>query len=224
MLSHEIDDSIVAAKSKLVDFENIDTTPYGFAVIANGYAKLNWSSFYCLNSEASGVGYYGNSGYFTGITSGEQVAYNPYFATESSISLTTGTFTFDSVQMTSAWNLKETVKIVGYDADGNVIDSMKVKLTDAGPTDVEAHWAGVSKVTFFFNDRYTPDPNLTGTGNNVVFDDFVFSKIRGTTGAAALDGHKLISDGAFGQNSHHESISTVHHVADTAHPVNLHLA
>lgn len=221
MISYEINDSIVAAKQKLVDFENIDTTPYGFAVIQNGYSKLNWSSFYALNSEDSGVGTYGNSGYFTGITSGEQVAFNPYTATEASISLTTGTFTFDSVQMTSAWNLKETVKIVGYDEDGAVAYSTKVKITDKGPLDVDLNWSGLSKVTFFFNDNGTPDPDLQGTGNNVVFDDFIFSRIRGTTDAPAQKG---VADGAFGMNAHHESISSVHHVADTAHPVNLHLA
>lgn len=225
--SHHADidyDSIVAAKPKTINFDNVDTTPYGFAVLENGYSKLNWENLYVLNIPNSGIEYYGNSGYITGNTSGDQVMYNPYSATDSSISLTTGTFTFESVQMTSGWNLKETVKIVGYDEDGGKLFSTKVKLTDKGPTDVELHWAGVSKVTFFYPEKFKADPDLFGTGNNVVFDDLVVSKVKGTTGGAGLDGHKIVADGAFGLNSHHESIGAVHHVNDVNHPVNLHLA
>jgi hypothetical protein len=224
MLSHDFNDSVVAAKSKTIDFEDVDTSPYGFAVLENGYAKLNWEGLQVLNVDDSGVAYYGNSGYITGLTSGEQVMYNPYSATESSISLTTGTFTFDSVQMTSGWNLKEKVTIVGYDESGDEIFKQKVTLNDKGPSDVELHWAGVNKVTFFYPEKFKADPDLLGTGNNVVFDDLVVSKVKGTSGAAGVDGHHVVADGAFGINSHHESISTVHHVSDTAHPVNLHLA
>jgi hypothetical protein len=216
-------DAIVAAKTKPITFDDVNTSPYGFAVLSAGYAKLNWSNLYVLNSEDSGVGYYGNSGYFTGITSGDQVAYNPYFATDASVYLSKGTFTFESVQMTSAWNKKETVDIVGYDKKGNVAYETTVKLTDKGPLDVQLHWKGVSNVTFFFNEDYKPDKNLLGTGNNVVFDDMVISKIKGTAGAE-VSSHKIVADGAFGMNSHHESIAPIHHVVDAAHPVHVALA
>lgn len=225
--SHTADiafDSIVAAKSRTIDFENVDTTPYGFAVLENGYKNLNWENLYVLNVPNSGVEYYGNSGYITGATSGEQVMYNPYSVTESSISLTTGTFTFESVQMTSGWNLKEVVKIVGYDENGDKLYSTKVVLSDKAPTDVELDWTGVNKVTFFYPDKLKQDPDLLGSGNNVVFDDVVVSRIRGEAGGAGVDGHHVVSDGAFGLNSHHESIGGLHHGADLAMPVNVHLA
>jgi hypothetical protein len=216
-------DSIVAAKSKTIDFDNVNTEPYGFAVLENGYSKLNWENLYVLNIPNSGIEYYGNSGYITGNTSGDQVMYNPYSATDSSIYLNTGTFTFESVQMTSGWNISEKVTIKGYDESGDEIFSTKVKLTSKGPLDVELNWAGVNKVTFFYPEKFKQDPDLLGSGNNVVFDDLVVSKVKGTSGGADLDAHK-IADGAFGMNSHHESIGSVHHVSDAAHPVNLHLA
>jgi hypothetical protein len=217
-------DSIVAAKSKTINFDNVDTEPYGFAVLENGYSKLNWENLQVLNIPNSGIEYYGNSGYITGNTSGDQVAYNPYSATDSSIYLNSGTFTFESVQMTSGWNIKETVTIKGYDEGGDEIYSTKVKLTSKGPLDVQLDWAGVNKVTFFYPEKFKQDPDLLGSGNNVVFDDLVVSKIKGKSGGADLDGHHAVNDGAFGVNTHHESIGSVHHVNDTAHPVNVHLA
>ena len=160
----------------------------------------------------------------TGATSGEQVMYNPYSATDSSIYLNSGTFTFESVQMTSGWNIKETVTIKGYDESGDEIYSEKVKLTSKGPADVELNWTGVNRVTFFYPEKFKQDPDLLGSGNNVVFDDLVVSKVKGKSGGAELDGHHAVTDGAFGVNTHHESIGSVHQVNDTAHPVNLYLA
>jgi hypothetical protein len=217
-------DSIVAAKSKTIDFDNVNTEPYGFAVLENGYSKLNWENLQVLNIPNSGIEYYGNSGYITGNTSGDQVMYNPYSVSDSSIYLDKGTFTFESVQMTSGWNISEKVTIVGYDQKGNELYSEKVKLTSKGPLDVQLDWAGVNKVTFFYPEKFKQDPDLLGSGNNVVFDDLVVSKIKGTSGGADLDGHHVVNDGAFGVNSHNESIGTVHHVTDAAHPVNLYLA
>ena len=225
MLSHNhINDTVLEAKTKPINFDKVDTSPYGFAILdGTTYGNVGWENFYVLNSEDSGVATYGNSGYFTGITSGDQVAYNPYFAADSSVFLSKGTFTFDSVQMTSAWNLKETVEIQGFDKKGNMIHDVTVKINDKGPLDVELHWDKVSRVTFVYNDNGKQDPNLTGSGNNVVFDDMVITNIKGTV-TPPSEAHKIVADGAFGLNGHHESISSVHHMNDSAHPVHLVLA
>jgi len=214
-------DAVVEAKSKTLNFDKIDTSPYGFTVL-DTYARLTWENFYVLNSEDSGVGDYGNSGFFTGITSGDQVAYNPYTATDSSISLARGTFNFESVQMTSAWNKRQTVDIEGYDAKGKVIYEATVTINDKGPTNVELNWTNISKITFFYNDDYKPDPKLEGTGNNVVYDDMVLSPGKGAGGAEPVsDSHRVVADGAFGQNSLHESIGANLHGLEVQHGVHV---
>ena len=125
--------------------------------------------------------------------------------------------------MTSAWNKRATVDILGFDKNGNMVHDVTVTINSRRPLDVELHWDKVSRVTFVFNDDGKHDDKLTGYGNNVVFDDMVLSNIKGTVKPSA-DAHRIVADGAFGLNGHHESISSVHHVNDSAHPVHLTLA
>ncbi len=206
------------AKAKTITFDDIDTSPYGSATIENGYAKLDWSNMYVINSETSGIDYYGNSGYITGVTSGEQVAYTG-FGSPASVYIANGSFTFESVQMTSGWNKKETVDITGYDAKGKVLYEETVKITDKGPTLIELGWKGVSEV-LFTPVSGKPDPDLDGSGLHVVFDDMVISKIKGKAAIGVDDGHFADAKGAFaaavghhdapGIGGHHELLQPVH--------------
>jgi hypothetical protein len=206
------------AKAKPITFDDIDTTPYGSATIENGYAKLDWSNMYVINSETSGIDYYGNSGYITGVTSGDQAAYTG-FGSPASVYIADGSFTFESVQMTSGWNKKETVEIQGFNSKGKVIFDEIVKITDKGPTLVELNWKGVSEVLF------TPltgkqDPDLNGSGLHVVFDDMVISKIKGTASVGVDAHHFGDAKGAFAAavgtldapsvGGHHELLQPVH--------------
>lgn len=193
-------DTIVPAKSTTINFDDIDTSPYGIVAITNGYAKLDWSNMYALNGSTSGIDIYGNSGYLTGATSGEQVAFTG-FGAPASVYIASGTFTFTSVEMTSAWNKKETVEIQGFDKNGNVIFDTTVKINDKGPTHVQLDWAKVSEVLF------TPltgkqDPALTGSGLHVVFDDMVVTKIKGTAAIGPNQHSVLDAHSAFGAASH----------------------
>ena len=194
------EDTVILAKTKPINFDKIDTSPYGSALIENGYSKLDWSNMYVINKVTSGIDYYGNSGYITGVTSGDQAAFTG-FGSPASVYIASGTFTFGSVEMTSGWNKKETVEIQGFDKKGNVIFDTTVKITDAGPTHVELNWAKVSEVLF------TPltgkqDPNVTGAGLHVVFDDMVITAIKGTAAIAPSQHSVIDGHAAFGAAIH----------------------
>lgn len=143
------------------------------------YDGLLWKGFNVYNSQ---YGPFGGSGYEYGCTSGTQAAVSNGHRS-ASVFLKDGTFTLDSLNMTAGWDTKLTVDITGYRA-GEAVYHQTVTLTDKAPLDVQLHFENVDRVTF--DPSHGKPDDLIGSGDNMIFDDLVFSDVTHVESAPAM--------------------------------------
>ena len=89
-------------------------------VIPNGYGGFNWDQASVLHKS-----FHPGTGYEYGVVSGEWAAYSAY---DNLVTVADGTFDFNGVYLTSAWNQTDNINIEGwlgstrlYDADVQVV-------------------------------------------------------------------------------------------------------
>ena len=126
-----------AAFAGTITFDDLNCD--GGTPIANGYAGLNWSNMYCLNGTA-----FPNTGYYNGVVSGTNVAYNG-FGTAASVS--DGTFSLDSAYFTGAWNDGLSITVAGFNGV-NQLDTTTFIVNTSGPTFETFNWSGLTEITF----------------------------------------------------------------------------
>ena len=120
-----------AASATVITFDDI---PSG--MIGNGYQGLNWNNMYVTTPNAS------NGGYWTGIVSGQNVAYNSSFQPAYFSSATS--FSLQSIEVTKAWANGFT-RFEGY--VGNTLTyQLDVFSTTSGPVHVQFDWNHLNKV------------------------------------------------------------------------------
>ncbi|MBB5515896.1 VCBS repeat-containing protein [Rubricella aquisinus] len=143
-----------------------DITTQNFSGIPAGYAGLNWSNAWILNSANYSIQ---DSGYVRGTTSGDYVVY------ASSTMRVTGIngdeFDFNGVTLTAAWNDNLNIDVMGY-RDGVLLHSETVIVSDDAPTVFTFGWDDVDEVTF--RPYGGTDAGTPGGGNHLAMDDFDF--------------------------------------------------
>lgn len=176
------------AQGQTITFDDVNTTPVPpsplcqYPLLPNGYHGLNWDNFYVL--KGSGyvdvnplIGYthcLPPSGYWTGVVSSPNVAFNNG-GDPAEVGVSSGnTFTFNSVYMTSAWRDGLNVLVQGYHGATLLYHQLLVVNTYA-PTLEVFNWTGVDAVWF------TPsggDPSYyIGDGTYVAIDDLTVSNV-----------------------------------------------
>ncbi|WP_051228956.1 PEP-CTERM sorting domain-containing protein [Paludibacterium yongneupense] len=128
--------------------------------IASGYAGLNWSNFYALDSQTAG---YIGTGYDSGTMSGNNVAYNGY-GLPASFSAITGQLNFFGAYLTSAWLANDSVEVLGLRAGSTVFDQT-VAITQKA-TLFQFNFDGVDTVKF-----------VSSNGSQIAFDNVQVSPV-----------------------------------------------
>lgn len=114
-----------------------DDLPSTLTPVPNGYAGFNWNNFYYMDA----VNYYGNpSGYYNGIVSPNNVAFNA-FGDPASVVWTGQLFAVSDFYTTAAWRDQLDITIVGYLA-GNPVITGSGQINTDGPT----HWTATGLV------------------------------------------------------------------------------
>ena len=119
------------------NFDDINTGGY-YSYINNGYAGVNWSNFYAINS-----GYLPGTGYQTGVVSQPNGAFDGSGSSASIDSTPGNTFYLGNAYFTAAW-WNETVTAVGNFG----LYSTTFAVNTAGPVNVAFNWANLTDVTF----------------------------------------------------------------------------
>lgn len=130
------------------------------------YEGFDWH-----NMSTLGASYYkgfDKTGYGKGTVSKKNVAFNDHGDVTGSISLASGTFTFESAYFTAAWLKGLKLTIVGLN-DGVQKYTQTLTLTDKKPFLFEANWSGIDKLTFT-----TYIDECTDKGRQFVMDNFKF--------------------------------------------------
>jgi hypothetical protein len=133
---------------------------------ASNYGGLNWSSdVYWMNATT----YCTNCGYHNANTSGDYIAFN---AAGNNISASDGTFDFNGVNLTSAWNNGLNVQVQGW-LGGALIYDTTVSADTTGPSWYDFNYVGIDQLTF--NSYGGTNAGLSGNGVQFAMDDFTFT-------------------------------------------------
>lgn len=133
---------------EVLTFDNLPTTPPapGEAAdgdIPNGYGGLYWSNFGVINGLEAGPSY----GYYTGVVSGSNVAFNEYGA-PATIS-NPYAFILHSAYLTAALNLNTplNIQVEGFQGTNLAYDNTYT-VNNLGPTLIDFNYISVDRVEF----------------------------------------------------------------------------
>jgi hypothetical protein len=110
--------------------------------IPNGYGGLQWNNFFVQNT-AQGTNLLGISGYFNGLVSPTNVAFNAFGGTASFSA--SNAFNLDSAYLTGAWNDGLQVEVQGFVGDTLTYDNTYT-VSSLGPTLINFNYLGVDEV------------------------------------------------------------------------------
>ncbi len=151
---------VVSFDDVVLEYGSDDSVPYK---ILDNYEGLSWDDHVYVVKGSS----YGSSGYEVGTTSGDQVALNGYAPQE-----TTFTFdevsTFNSMNLTSAWDSTQDVTLEGY-LNGNLIYTSTSTINNLTSTFIELNWSEIDTLV------------LKNTGSHWAMDDFTYTSGNGNT-------------------------------------------
>jgi hypothetical protein len=144
--------------NELLTFDDIPTGG-GNPPIPNGYGGLNWYNFGVLDGLSVPPSY----GYYTGLVSAPNVAFN-FYGSPASISVSSGLFDLDSAYLTSALNSQPTqyIQVQGYSGTTMRYNNTYL-VNNTGPTFINFDYLGINSVTFTSGAQEFAMDNLTVT-------------------------------------------------------------
>src|SRR5258706_553629 len=108
---------VTICPAALVTFDGISNIGTG-TFITNGYQGLNWTNFAPLNAVNEALSN-GLSGYYYGMESASNVAYNA-FGNPAEVKATGTNFNFFSAYLTGAWRSNLNIEVQGF-GGGNLL-------------------------------------------------------------------------------------------------------
>jgi hypothetical protein len=153
--------TVLPGNPESITFDDLGVTN---APVPNGYAGLQWSNFYHLDSAISAPN---PSGYIAGTISSPSIAFNQY---GTAAAVTNGLpFDFLSARFTAAWDDNLRLEAKGYTSNGLAYDQAYF-LSSTMPQLVQFNYVGVTNVQFITSGG-TPNPIYGGSGFEFVMDN-----------------------------------------------------
>lgn len=156
----------IGAQAETIHFDDLAAST-GMGQIPNGYAGLNWSNLYVINSSWANATMGPGNGFSDGVFSPPNVAFNGAGRAASVTALSGQTFNFNSGYFNAAYlnNLPVT-------ATGSLNGTQKYSTTftvgQAGPPTLQKFdWLGIDEVDFATSNWFTMDDLIfTGVGSH----------------------------------------------------------
>lgn len=146
-----------------LDLITFDDLPGSGSSVPSGYHSLTWNNFSYLNVFQTTNA----SGYYAGVISLSNVAYNPY-GTSAEISRASP-FNLASAYLTAAWNDNLQVQALGY-AGSTLLYNNTYILSATAPSLINFNYSGVTRVVFNSSGG-TPHPGYPGSGTHFAVDN-----------------------------------------------------
>lgn len=166
--------SPVSARSQtVVTFDDLSETASG-SFIANGYQGLSWSNFWCENGILRpGLFPFITNGFYYGVVSGSNVAFNP-LGQPVEIDSPSTNFNFLSAYFTGGWNSNLNIEVQGF-RDTNLIYDETLVVSATNATLFNLDYLDIDRLTFnSFGGQ--PAFNFDG-GGHFVMDNFEFEYV-----------------------------------------------
>ena len=150
------------ASANVLDFDDLSGNA---SAIPNGYNGFNWQTNVNIGS------YHGSdttSGYYLLDPDGN-VAFNYFGDDPSTITLAgPGTFTFNSADWRSAWDISQTLTIRGYFNNTELYSASTTIYRYQETTHWELNWTGIDTLKIWTSDNQYAMDNFTYNGNTPV--------------------------------------------------------
>jgi hypothetical protein len=157
----------VAAGSTVINFDDLPSPGTGVWDIPQGYAGLNWSF---LTYEAPGLKFAPDSnGFVNGVASSPHIAVGNG-GNLSTFSIASGTFTFNSVSLTAAYNDNLGISVKGSLNGATVYQDTRYVDTTI-PSKLDFNWGGIDSVIMRVVSLGTPHGYPIGSGIGFAVDD-----------------------------------------------------
>jgi hypothetical protein len=155
----------------VITFDDIPT-PNLYASIPNGYQGLTWSSNFSVLSAVQFTANGDLSGYYYGMVTPSNVAYN---GSASPVEVDSATnFDFFSAYLTGAWNSNLNIEVEGFDG-ATLLYSNTVVASATSPTLFTFDYLNIDRLTF--NSYGGQSAGFNYSGANFVMDNFTFESI-----------------------------------------------
>ena len=151
----------------VLTFDNLPAGDYrggpGYAAVPNGYGGLNWNNFGVVNGAemSPSNGYASVLGYYSGVVSPNNVAFNESGDT-ASITVSGGLFDLDSAYLTSAI---DSVPLLDIQVQGfvgaTILYNNTYTVNNSGSTLINFDYSGIDSVTFTSGEEQFAMDNLT---------------------------------------------------------------
>lgn len=148
-------------------------------VLTPGYGGLNWSNIGRTLYTSSALL---DSGYHRGNVSPDYVAYNSY-GNDATVSIASGTFDFNGMYVTAAWDHGLTVNLEGLLA-GTVIHSQTLVIDDDAPTYTNSNFTGID--TLRISTIAGTDAGTSGAGKQIAIDNLTINQVPEPSSSALL--------------------------------------
>lgn len=160
-----------AAQAATLSFDELPPDNGYGNIISNDYGGLKWDNFYSVN----GSTYYSpNLGYTNGRVSGQNVAFNG-FEKPSTVSIGSGTFDFNNVYLTAAWNNGLTILVEGF--LGGLSKYSKTVIVDTtAPTLFNFDFLGIDSLKF--SSSGGTDAGLGVGQTHFAMDNFTYNETK----------------------------------------------
>ena len=153
----------------VLTFDDLPLNTDHASLITNGYQGLVWSNFWASNAILF-TGTYGSNGYYNGMVSVSNVAFNG-FGSPAEIDSSTN-FNFLSAYLTGAWNSNLNIQVQGF-SGGAMLYETTVIASATSPTLFTFNYLNIDRLHFdSFGGEYAGFPN--GSAEHFAMDNLTF--------------------------------------------------
>lgn len=152
------------AQAIVLTFDDVSNTSGNY--IYKGYGGFNWDNFYVVNRTV-----WPESGFDTGVVSGNYVAYNAW---GSPALVSSSLFDFNGAYLTAAWNNGLSVVVEGLKNETSLY-SKTVVVDTTSPTWFDFNFLGIDQLKFSSSGGVDAG---WGWGKNFVMDNFTINETK----------------------------------------------
>ena len=185
-ISIAVSASALALSAQTITFDDLNpaTLPGGDgtgfeAPIPSLYDGLQWDNFWVMNATTL-YAQYGNNGYYNGLQSANNVAYN---GAGNSAAFSAGAFNLDSAYLTAAWNNGLHVEVQGFVGTTLTYDNTYT-LNTTSATAIHFNYFDVDEVNFIASGGVSA--GYDGGGTQFAMDNLIISPVPEPTTMALV--------------------------------------
>lgn len=184
-------DMTMFAKARSFSFDKIDVGEYGAVYMPVNYGNLTWAEGWAVADSSIGLEQFPNSGFFSGITSGDHVAFSGSVDENNNViplEISAKSFDIAGLNITAPWDKKMLVEIIASQ-NGEIVYDQTFNVNDRAPLHIDLNLKRIDDIIFTSTEIKVGPRNDPASGAFMVFDDIEISNVKPLNSAAFVTDH-----------------------------------